>query len=306
MKKLVKGLISRTLPRKFTRRALALWQYWRYRRAYGAVASKKHGLPASLIISLTSFPPRFATLDLTLATLLHQRTKADHIILWIAQADFSKLTPKIKKKLNQGVQLRLVDDVRSYKKLVFAVDEFPESYIVTADDDVFYPPDWLGELVEGQAKASGVITCHRVHRVTKKVDGAIAPYSEWERDVQDEAAYQPSCDLMPTGIGGILYPPRWFHPDLTERTLFERYAPSADDLWFFWCARRAGSQYMKVGGQFRDLSWEGSQENRLYDHNLVENDRQIISLVSTFGDPLAMPAADTRMREERVDEVGLG
>jgi hypothetical protein len=271
-----------------------LWSAAQYRenlRQFPVTSSRPHELPGELVVSLTSYPARYATLHLTLGSLLRQETLPDRIVLWIAEGDVAALPKKVHGLLDRGIELRVVDDARSYKKLIFAIPAFPDAYIATADDDVFYRPDWLTDLVEGQRGQGPVITCHRAHRLKQRQSGEIAPYHDWEWDVQDPQARMPSVDLMPTGIGGILYPPGGLHPDVVRRDLFERYAPSADDLWFYWCARRAGTPYCKVGPRFDQTAWHSSQKERLYDHNRRENDLQVAALVEDFGNPLLMPVA---------------
>lgn len=294
MSGLAKRIVNKVLPRPVATR---LWSEAQFREKAARLplgVPERHTLPGELVVSLTSYPARYATLHLTLRSLLRQDTAPDRIVLWIAQADVAALPKKTREILDSGVELRIVEDARSYKKLIFAIPAFPEAYVATADDDVFYPPDWLTDLVAGQLEAASetpVITCHRAHRLGEQGPQNLIPYHDWEWDVQDPAARRPSVDLMPTGIGGILYPPRALHPDAIRRDLFETYAPSADDLWFYWCARRAGTLYRKVGGRFDQTAWWSSQKERLYDHNQRENDLQIAALVRDFGNPLRMPAS---------------
>lgn len=249
---------------------------------------KPHALGAALVVSLTSYPARFEFLDLTVRSLLQQSLRPDRIVLWIADTDAAKLPTSVRKLARQGLELRLVPDLRSYKKLVFAVEQFPAAYLVTADDDVYYPPQWLAELVDGIDQQAPVITCHRAHRWPPVViDNNVPPYVTWEWDVQDEAARRPSTDLLPTGLGGICYPPGSLHHDVVDANTFMSLCPQADDLWFYWMARRAGSKYRKVGGVFEQLYWPGSQEQSLWSENATANDRQIRDLVARYGVPTA-------------------
>lgn len=284
-------LITSLLPRSRVVQLRTERQYRKYVRAYPEGVRGPHTLPNQLLVSLTSYPPRYATLHLTLKSLLRQDTQPDQIILWIAEQDEPALPSSVRKLFGDGIQLRIVQDVRSYKKLVFALEDFPGAYIATADDDVFYKPDWLTLLVAGQRQGERVITCHRGHRLKQTPQGDLARYAQWGWDVDDDRAGCPSVDLMPTGVGGVLYPPGSLHPDATSRALYERYTPSADDLWFFWCARRAGATYRKVGPRFEQLGWWSAQDNRLFDANIVLNDAQITQLARRFGNPLAMPSA---------------
>jgi hypothetical protein len=248
-------------------------------------APAPHGLPGELIVSLTSYPPRFWTLHFTIRSLLTQTVRPDRVILWVAHADAAALPSAVKKLTRQGLEIRRVADVRSYKKLVFALTEFPESFHVTADDDIYYPSNWLKELVDAVEPGKKVLPCHRAHRVPTVAGPELPPYLSWEWDVQDEAARQPSADLLPTGVGGILYPPHALHSDVTDSALFMKLCPTADDLWFYWMARRAGAQYRKVGGPFEQTLLPGTQDESLFTENAAANDRQIRNLVERYGMP---------------------
>ena len=43
------------------------------------------------------------------------------------------------------------EDIRSYKKLIPALKNFPTDVIITADDDVIYPEDWAERLLKSYA-----------------------------------------------------------------------------------------------------------------------------------------------------------
>jgi hypothetical protein len=182
----------------------------------------------------------------------------------------------------RGLEIRSCDDLRSFKKLVPALAAFPAAFIATADDDLYYSRGWLEALVDGVG--DGVISCHRAHRIKRAAEGVTAPYLEWDFDVQDSASRKPSPDLLPTGAGGILYPPNSLDPRVTDRGVFERLCPDGDDLWFYWCARMAGGLYKKVGGKMRLTLWPGSQDSSLWGNNEAGgNDRMIAALEAEFG-----------------------
>ena len=242
---------------------------------------QEHRLPHELVLSLTSYPARFSTLHLTLASLLDQTVRPDRIILWIADNDLDQLPPKVRRLKQRGIQIRRCEDLRSFKKLVPALESFPDSFIATADDDLDYPAEWLEELVAGVS--GSMIVCHRAHRPIRRADGKLAPYLDWALDVQDEAARAPSADIVPTSGAGALYPPRSLHPMVTDRSLFQRLCPHGDDLWFYWCARMAGTLSRKVGGHMRLVSWPGSQDTSLWGVNAKGgNDRMIAALEAEF------------------------
>jgi hypothetical protein len=252
------------------------------RRLKSPMPGRGHGLTGELIISLTSYPARFGSLHFTLACLLDQSVKADRAILWIAHQDLNKLPPEVRDLEQRGLEIRACDELRSFKKLIPALEVFPDAFIATADDDVYYPRDWLETLVAGVQK--GVVTCYRAHRMMRAAGGELAPYSMWVNDVQDRGARQPSIDLLPTGAGGILYPPQSLDPRVTDASLYQRHCPNGDDLWFYWCARLAGTRHRKVGGKLQLVPWPDSQQSSLWSTNEAGgNDRMIAGLQSAFG-----------------------
>lgn len=248
--------------------------------------SLAHRLPNSLIVNLTSFPPRFRTLHLTLESLLQQDVAPDRLILWIAHSDMAALPRRVTELTARGLEIRACDDLRSYKKLVPALDAFPGSFLATADDDVYYPPEWLRTLADGVEPEVPTIICHRVNRIAYAEDGSLKPYRQWADDVQDVAARRPSTDLVPIGVGGVLYPPNCLASETSRADLFGTLAPQGDDLWFFWMARRVGTRFKKVGDRFPRITWPGSQRDHLFARNeFGGNDRQIAQLIASFGQP---------------------
>jgi hypothetical protein len=50
--------------------------------------------------------------------------------------------------------------------------------------------------------------------------------------IAPNSAHKPES-YFPTGVGGILYPPKCFHKDIADKELFLKLAPNADDIWFW-------------------------------------------------------------------------
>ena len=62
------------------------------------------------------------------------------MILWLADSEFpdreKDLPQNLMRLCKEGLQIKWTKDVKSYKKLIPAIKEFPEAIIVTADDGV--------------------------------------------------------------------------------------------------------------------------------------------------------------------------
>ena len=113
----------------------------------------------------------------------------------------------------------------------------------------------------------------------------LAPYVEWDHHVADLGD---SPNLFGTGIGGILYPPGIFHPDVTRVDRLLELCPTTDDVWLNWMVRLSGATVRRVGPRRRFREWPGSQEVALMNVNFVNdsnNDRQIAQIVEAYGIP---------------------
>jgi hypothetical protein len=254
-------------------------------------------LAAPLIVSVTSYPKRFKTLALTIKCLLSQTIAPDAVILWIAHADKEALPKQVLALQRFGLTVEFTEDVRSFKKIIPALRRFPGAFIATADDDLYYWPTWLEELVRSYLAEKREIVCHRVHRILLDANGLPLPYRQWEFEYKGSEA---SPLVFPTGGAGTLYPPGHLHPDVVHEPTFGTLCPSADDVWLYWMALRGGSQFrrtelgrrkMRLPGtspRFSMTSWPGSQRVSLQHSNVPQgggNDVQIRNLIGRFGFP---------------------
>jgi hypothetical protein len=245
-------------------------------------AKVPHQLAAPLIVSFTSYPPRFATLALTAKCLLSQSVRPDHVVLWIAEGDLPDLPLDVRRLASSDLCIRTCPDYGPFKKLVPTLQTWPGAFVATADDDVSYPRTWLAELLDGYRRHPHSIPCHRAHTITLTRDGLPRAYRHWRFDSRRRSA---SPLTFPTGVGGVLYPPQSLHAEVTEVSTFSRLCPRADDAWVYWMGRRAGQTFRRVGAR-RFVPWPGSQDAALQNENAAcGNDRQIANLIHHFGFP---------------------
>lgn len=261
------------------------------RRAERAVARfprvrgrRPHGLAYRLVVSLTSYPARYPTLAKTLKSLLDQDIAADRTILWLGHGDVAALPPEVRALEAHGLEIRACEDVRSFTKLIPALHAFPDAGIVTADDDIYYGPGWLAGLVAAARSRPGAIVAHRCHLAFRNPDGSFRPYGEWHMAAPARAD-TPDGLLFPTGVGGVLYPPGALDPRVLDAAIFRALCPRADDVWFFWMARLAGTEQHGLGSTAWTIAWDGSQDVALFHQNWLagENDPQIAAMQDRFG-----------------------
>ncbi len=244
--------------------------------------AQPHALPRSLTVSLTSYPPRFPTLALTLESLLAQSVAPDRIELWIADGDYAAIPDSVARLQLFGITIRTCEDLRSYKKLIPALKLRSDALIVIADDDVYYPRDWLRTLTNAYRPGRREVICTRAHRIRVGADALPLPYAQWDFVVN---AADPSPLLFPTGIGGVLYEPEIFHPDVTRSEIFAELCPVADDVWFYWMAACNGARFRVIGPPRRCVTWLRSQRIALARVNHTGNDAQIRNMIERYGFP---------------------
>jgi hypothetical protein len=243
---------------------------------------RRLALDHPVAITLTSYPARFSKLHLTIDSLLKQTFAPARVVLWIASDDFANLPERVKRMTARGLEIRTCSDLRSYKKLVPALSQLAEHILVIADDDTYYPANWLFSLLSHYDPNLRELPCLRAHEMLLDETGGIRPYREWQWDV---AAGPSTALIVPTGVGGVVYPPGALHRDATSDDVFMEICPTADDLWFYYMARRVGYEFKKVGPKFRLFATPGTEESSLFRHNLTGNDLAIDALRQKYGDP---------------------
>lgn len=224
------------------------------------------------------------TLAKTIKSLLNQDVDADHIILWISHQDKSSLPGEVIDLQNFGLTIHFCEDLKSYKKIVPALEAFPDCYIVTADDDVFYNEDWLRSLIRTYNSRKTIVAC-RCHLAEISDDGYFMPYRTWTFSTSRLQNPNNHTRLFPTGVGGVLYPPGSLDCRVTDASTFSCLCPNGDDIWLYWMAKLAGSLHFRTRRYYPIISWDSSQECALFHDNLFGggNDRQIRNMESTFG-----------------------
>jgi hypothetical protein len=249
--------------------------------AGGGALGEGSSLP--VIVSLTSIPSRLKIIHLTIRSLLTQTRLPEKIILWLHQELRQKLPNSLSQLQNEVFEIRYVDLHCSHRKLIHALDEYPEKVIVTCDDDLMYGTTWLQRLYVDHLRYPNDIIAHECRQITFDDAGRPQPYDTWKTehrvDVTDNW-------LMPIGYGGVLYPPKCLYNDVQNRELFLNLTPKADDLWFKAMSHLAGTTTRRSSnpGQ-KPIPIMGSQKVSLKSNNVREdgNFRQWSALCNHYG-----------------------
>lgn len=185
-----------------------------------------------IVVSLTSYEPRFKTLHLCIKSLLNQSFSADKVILYLTKdIEISSLPKNLQMLQSKGLEIRnICENIKPHKKYFYAMQEFKDSIIVTADDDVIYPKNWLESLYDSYKMHPSCISARRVHKISRCLDGSAAPYNTWTLEYR---GVEPSMDLVGIGVGGVLYPPHIFdmNKEYFKKENIISNALNADDIW---------------------------------------------------------------------------
>ena len=102
-----------------------------------------------IIVSLTTYGKRLYDVHLAIESIMEQTMKANRILLWLDEGYINQRLPKTLELLKKrGLEIRYCKDLRSYKKLIPALKEFPNDAIITIDDVLIYEFDLLERLIQ--------------------------------------------------------------------------------------------------------------------------------------------------------------
>ena len=187
-----------------------------------------------IIVSLTSYPERMYDIHFCLYSILSQELKPDKVVLWLAESQFpnkEKDVPGSVLNLKEnGLEIEWCDDLKTYKKLLPALKKYPDDIIVTADDDIFYPKNWLKKLYCDYLEYPDCIISQRFRKISLNEDNTFKDYTEWPL-MADESF--PSYLNFFTGAGGVLYPPNSLNEQVLNYSLAKKLTPTGDDIWFW-------------------------------------------------------------------------
>ncbi len=245
IKKLIcldKDLQSKYNACLFQMRANQMTDYALYSKEIG-ISDKKYA-DADIIVSLTTYKKRLYDVYLAIESIMQQSMKPNRIVLWLETELQGKTLPRLL-QLQQlrGLEIRYCEDLRSYKKLIPSLKEFPNSAIITIDDDLIYAVDTIERLVTAYRDNPSFIYCCRMHRIRLNKNGSIKKYLDWE---WESSSLDLSSLNFPTTGAGTLFPPHCFNKEVFNENVFLSSCKYADDVWFKAMSLYNGVQCKKI------------------------------------------------------------
>ncbi len=200
-----------------------------------------------MVISLTSFPARLPHIAPCLESLVTQKSAEDCLVLWLGKEQFPhgmddipEIILPFSTRKGGSVDIRFTEDIRSFTKLLPALEAFPDDTIITVDDDVSYAPHTIDILKKAHAQNPNVIIAHAVSDL-------FPSHGEWHRTTGTHGFLtSPQPLRMMLGIGAVLYPPHSLGKLALDRQLFQKLSPTNDDIWFWYCAAKSGTPIFRA------------------------------------------------------------
>lgn len=236
----------------------------------------------NVIISLTSYDKRFKKLSVTLKSLIVQNVRASKIIIWVSQEDKEKLPLDVRELIEMGcVDALVAKNCGPGTKILPALEKFPSFDIVTADDDIYYPPEWLNEILRASEKYPNCVVAHRVHKVVFDNSGQVRKYDDWFQDFKEEG-YNP--DYFATGVGGVFYPANQFISEVLNIDAYLDNCKFQDDVWLFFMEKLSQIKVCRSSFSFPLIPWLSTKSFGLNVKNCHgENDKSITKMESRYG-----------------------
>lgn len=246
---------------------------------YNAVNCEQIDYKRKLIVSLTSFPKRIEYIHKTIESILDQSEIPDRVILWLSEEEFINKEKDLPRELlaleNDGLEIKWCENIRSHKKYVYTMLQNPTDIVITADDDILYDQNMISYLFKSYLKFPTCISANRVHAIGFSEEGKVSRYMEWPQEIEN--MYQiPSFGLIPTGVGGVLYPPDSLDKNVFDIRAAESICPTTDDIWLKLMAVINGTKTVCAYPNIELKLIKETQKEALYKGNRVggENDRQ--------------------------------
>jgi hypothetical protein len=239
--------------------------------------------PGGPVVSLTTYGERVNTVHLTIESIARGQMRPSRMILWIDDtAIFYDLPLGVRRLQNRGLEVKLCNNYGPHKKYYPYLEMVEEIRLplVTADDDLLYPRDWLKGLDQALKEFPDVVNCHRARRIVLNSDG-LETYESWGAVNSTEASF---CNFA-TGVAGVIYPLQLQRALKSHGATFLESCPNADDVWLHLWALRTGFKVRQISKKrFRHRYIPGTQGDGLCQRNVVqgENDLQIKKTYQPF------------------------
>lgn len=218
-----------------------------------------------VVVSLTSFPVRIGRLWIVIESILRQTVRPERIVLWLSRDQFPNEERDLPKSLLaqrlRGLDIRFVDgDIRSHKKYYYAFKEFENSLVLTIDDDLLFPSNYLADIYECKLRHPDNIIASFGFRFNWDNASQYISFVETIINAGDSGN-----DLFFGSGGGTLFDPKSLKINLSIDDIL-KLCPAADDIYLNAIVRLNGCEITFLSNNPL-LALESYSETKLVEHN---------------------------------------
>ena len=171
-----------------------------------------------ILISLTSWKKRIQNVPMVIQSILTGTKPPDKIVLNLSTEEFSlkdKELPTYLLMLKETNKIEInwvKENTKAFKKIIPTMKLYPESIIISIDDDIIYPEFFVEKMVSKYNETGNIITW-------------------WDSKINN----------IPFVTGdSTLYDTEKLTPFIYEKLTQEIINSNADDIWYSWCIRQLG------------------------------------------------------------------
>ena len=219
----------------------------------------------NIIVSLTSHGERIEHCTKTIFSIIKGSIKTK-IVLTVYENDLHKVycSDNLRCFIDNGIiELIVADkDFGPHLKYFYTMKKYPNSIIITVDDDILYEENMIKKLLFSHLKYPHDIIANRCHFI-KTLD-----YNKWEREIKQCTR---SHHNFATGVGGVLYPKGCFSLSKeNEREILD--IKFADDIYLKLLELRNNRIVLNLHNlNFKTLYDNVFEQTALYKMNLNNN-----------------------------------
>lgn len=228
------------------------------------------------VVSLTTYGNRIQSVHLAIESIARGQMRPSRLILWLDDELLIENLPiGIRRLQSRGLEVKLSKNYGPHTKYYPYLESLKavEELLVTADDDILYPSNWLMGLAKAFEQFPDFVNCYWARAMILNLDG-MGKYESWGFT----GSTKPSFCNFAIGSAGVIYPIPLQRALKQEGTEFMKCCPKADDLWLHVQALRAGYKVRQIGVRPLPLApIPGTKSTALSRENVSRggNDRQI-------------------------------
>jgi len=221
-----------------------------------------------VVLSLTTMPERLKKVHIAIDSIINNTITPDLIVLYLYRGEFGQEYDACIKRLEKRkIKVVLLEEnLRSHKKYIYALKDYPNSIIITIDDDFIYPNDLINNLMQYNRIYPDHVLTFYSRKVKIDKNGKIEAYRKWKKTKNNEP---PSFNSIIFSGSGALYPPNTFDSEIFNKEVIKNLSFTNDDIWLSVMTIKNKKKIVALSGIYKNgfISIRYKKKKRLSTYN---------------------------------------